>query len=138
MTTADLDRVTAATLRVLACLVQLRSLEDAPSHSDGMWALALAREARVHVGSIYAILARLEKLSWVRSKWESQHPIEGRPRRRFYRLTDDGLAHANRLLQERGTISATPSGMDRERITSIAIGGGLVLHEGGLEVNEHQ
>src|SRR5208282_1432231 len=43
-------------------------------------------------GTIYPILARLERIGWVDSDWEDPdaHIAEGRPRRRYYRLTRAG------------------------------------------------
>jgi len=112
MTAARLARVTATTLRVLQVLVANQSLRQ------GTYALELARAARVHIGSIYPILARLEKNSWVSSEWELENPIEGKPRRRFYRLTDDGLSAAQRLLLERG-VSSTRQDLENEMKASL-------------------
>jgi PadR family transcriptional regulator, regulatory protein PadR len=46
-------------------------------------------------GTIYPILARLEAAGWIDSRWEEvdQH-AEGRPRRRYYRLTSDGATQS--------------------------------------------
>src|SRR5262249_8322630 len=39
-------------------------------------------------GTVHPILARLEGLRWVQSRWEDIDPkMEGRPPRRYYRLT---------------------------------------------------
>ena len=87
-----LGRVTPALLDVLKILVQ--SLDD--PHG-----FAIAKAARRPTGSVYPILARLEAAGWVESYWESEHPHEGRPRRRFYRLADpDGLLAARTLITE--------------------------------------
>ena len=46
-------------------------------------------------GTIYPILARLEHLGWLDSRWEDIDPHEaGRPRRRYYHLTATGTAEA--------------------------------------------
>ncbi|MFK4228055.1 PadR family transcriptional regulator [Streptomyces sp. NPDC019890] len=47
-------------------------------------------------GTIYPILARLEQVGWVDSSWEDPvvHEQAGRPRRRFYRITQDGAVRA--------------------------------------------
>lgn len=46
-------------------------------------------------GTIYPILARLEHLGWLDSRWEDIDPHEaGRPRRRYYRLTATGTTEA--------------------------------------------
>ncbi|WP_308164021.1 PadR family transcriptional regulator [Nonomuraea sediminis] len=44
-------------------------------------------------GTIYPIIARLEAVGWLESRWEDadEHVAEGRPRRRYYRLTADGV-----------------------------------------------
>ncbi|RLV51265.1 PadR family transcriptional regulator [Nocardioides mangrovicus] len=46
-------------------------------------------------GTVHPILARLERAGWLTSRWEDVDPTaEGRPRRRYYRLTPDGLGRA--------------------------------------------
>ena len=51
-------------------------------------------------GTIYPIMARLEQVGWVTSDWEdpTEHITEGRPRRRYYRFTDDGAERARDAL----------------------------------------
>jgi PadR family transcriptional regulator, regulatory protein PadR len=59
----------------------------------------LARLAELAPGTVQPILARLESQGWVRSRWEDRDPHEaGRPRRRYYRLTPDGVVLATRAL----------------------------------------
>lgn len=59
------------------------------------YALELSREARVNVGSIYAILARLEQNGIVTAKFEDIDPVEvGRPPRRYYSFTAEGRRFA--------------------------------------------
>lgn len=52
-------------------------------------------------GTIYPILSRLEQAGWLLSSWEDPtvHEESGRPRRRLYRLTDDGAVQAGRSLE---------------------------------------
>jgi len=46
-------------------------------------------------GTLYPILARLQRAGWVDSAWEEIDPVAaGRPARRYYRLTTDGLVQA--------------------------------------------
>ena len=58
-------------------------------------------------GTVYPIIARLAQAGWIVSRWENpgEHAAEGRPRRRYYRITTEGAesarlalakAHANR------------------------------------------
>lgn len=65
-------------------------------------------------GSLYPILGRLEDNGWVTSRWEDIDPTdEGRPRRRYYRLTPDGIAMAKAAVQatsHRGGILRWQSG----------------------------
>ena len=60
------------------------------------YGLRLCEETGLPSGTIYPIVARLEQAGWVESRWEDprEHITEGRPRRRYYRLTDDGAEQA--------------------------------------------
>src|SRR4051794_4470419 len=64
-----------------------------------MYGLEIGHAAELASGTIHPILARLEACGWVESRWEDLDPHEaGRPRRRYYRLTPDGVVHAARAL----------------------------------------
>lgn len=45
-------------------------------------------------GTVYPTLGRLEKRGYVKGRWEEEGRarLEGRPRRRYYRLTEEGVA----------------------------------------------
>ena len=103
----ELSRVTPATLAVLAVLVRT---------DENLHGFAIAHEARRPTGSIYPILDRLSRAGWLTSYWETAHPQEGRPRRRFYRLEPDGLQAAREMLAERRP--ATPSVLRRTRAST--------------------
>lgn len=46
-------------------------------------------------GTVHPILARLEGVGWVTSRWEDVDPRKvGRPARRYYRLTTSGANQA--------------------------------------------
>src|SRR3954466_2160024 len=50
-------------------------------------------------GTIHPILARLEGMGWLESRWEDIDPkAAGRPARRYYRLTADGAVRARDAL----------------------------------------
>ena len=52
-------------------------------------------------GTVHPILARLEGAGWVESFWEDiDTTAVGRPRRRYYRLTADGVPAARLALAE--------------------------------------
>jgi DNA-binding PadR family transcriptional regulator len=75
--------MSAESLRVVAAM-----LEDPMAEHYG---LRLAENAGISSGTVYPILARLEKAGWLESRWEDQGAEdEGRPRRRLYRLTGLG------------------------------------------------
>jgi DNA-binding PadR family transcriptional regulator len=60
------------------------------------YGLEIAKSAGLASGTIYPILARLERQQWVESEWEQiDQSKEGRRRRRYYRLTGEG-AHVAR------------------------------------------
>jgi PadR family transcriptional regulator PadR len=85
-------RVTDATLDVLDVLL-------GPDNS--LYGLKIAKEIGRPTGSVFPILARLEDCGWVVSEWEAGDPATRGPRRRFYRLTPEGLAGARTLLAKR-------------------------------------
>lgn len=64
------------------------------------YGLQLCAETGLPSGTIYPIVARLEQVGWVESNWEdpARHVAEGRPRRRYYRLTGEGALQARDAL----------------------------------------
>ena len=82
----------------------LRALLADPTQQK--YGLQICTEAGLPSGTIHPILARLEReFSWVTSRWEDADPAEeGRPRRRYYQLTQDGAERA-RIALARATTS---------------------------------
>ena len=75
----------------------LRTLVSEPGRDR--FGLELSAETGLPVGPLHPILARLEGLGWVESSWESIDPQQaGRPRRRAYRMTSNGLESARTAL----------------------------------------
>lgn len=73
-----------------------------------MYGLQICQEAGLPSGTIHPILARLEGLGWAESHWEDADPQhEGRPRRRYYRLTQDGAERARVALAQATTSDVT-------------------------------
>jgi len=61
----------------------------------------VSRALSIASGTLYPLLARLESAGWVDSEWEKIEPKEeGRPRRRFYKLTGHGQTCASKALAE--------------------------------------
>ena len=76
-------KTTVETLAVLAVLAR---------HArTPRYGLEISQEVGLASGTIYPILARVEKAGWVESRWESIDPkIEGRRPRRYYTITAEG------------------------------------------------
>ena len=76
----------------------LRALLDKPTQER--YGLELCELTGLPSGTIYPIVTRLEQAGWLESFWEppEQHVAEGRPRRRYYRLTKDGAEQARHAL----------------------------------------
>ena len=63
----------------------------------------IIRATGIASGTLYPILRRLEHAGLLRSAWERGRPsVLGRPRRRLYRVTADGVVVTNRMLNELG------------------------------------
>lgn len=84
-------KMTIATQLVLDVL--LREVTDERYGSE------IGKEAGLPSGTVHPILARLERVGWLESRWEDIDPSEeGRPARRYYRLTESGAMQARRAL----------------------------------------
>ena len=60
--------------------------------ADGIYGLELARLTSLPNGTLFPALERLVHYGWVERYWEQDAPAEaeGRPRRRYYRITSKG------------------------------------------------
>ena len=84
-------RITTSVMRVLSAL-----LSDVGAHRYGLDPI---RDTRLASGTLYPILVRLERAGWVASQWEEiDAAAEGRPARRYYRLTPTGIINSRREL----------------------------------------
>ncbi|MGE7384503.1 PadR family transcriptional regulator [Streptomyces sp. NPDC004126] len=72
--------------------------------TEGLYGLDLSRRTELPNGTLFPILERLRQAGWVERYWEQDAiaEAEGRPRRRFYRISPKGavlapqaLAHAS-------------------------------------------
>lgn len=81
----------------------LNALLHATARGEEMYGLQIADVSGVDVGTIYPILARLEREGWLESRWEDIDPSEEqRPRRHYYRIRDTGEAEARAALDATG------------------------------------
>src|SRR5260370_41388420 len=78
-------------------LVLRAMLARAPQERYG---LQVCARAGLPSGTIHPILARLEQVGWLESRWEdiASAGAHGRPRRRYYRLTEEGAGQAEAAL----------------------------------------
>jgi DNA-binding PadR family transcriptional regulator len=83
------------TVPVQAVLRALLHQPNAERHG-----LAIVNASGVDAGRIYPVLRRLHDAGWVSDRWEDPEVahVEGRPPRRYYRLTVEGHARAVRAL----------------------------------------
>jgi PadR family transcriptional regulator PadR len=63
------------------------------------WGYRLSRSANVRSGVLYPILARMLDAGWLLDGWEDPTLIDdGRPPRRYYEVTDEGLLQLDLFL----------------------------------------
>ncbi|MER7335407.1 MULTISPECIES: PadR family transcriptional regulator [unclassified Micromonospora] len=86
-------RITVPVAKVLAVLL---------SEPDGEhYGLRLMQQTGVASGTLYPVLARLQDAGWLTARWEDEDPAEaGRPVRRYYQLTAEGITRAQAVLAE--------------------------------------
>jgi PadR family transcriptional regulator, regulatory protein PadR len=88
-------RTTRPLLDVTTCLLK------ADIRGEQLHGWQIVKETKRTGPTVYGILDRLEDLHWTTGYWEQQNTDENRPRRRYYRLTDDGRSQIRELLEER-------------------------------------
>jgi len=66
-----------------------------------LYGVEIGTAAGLPSGTVHPILARLEGLGWVKSRWEDISPrVAGRPARRYYSLTATGAESAEMALAQ--------------------------------------
>ena len=64
-----------------------------------LYGLEIGGAAGLASGTVHPLLARLEGRGWLESRWEDIDPSsQGRPARRYYRLTGQGVEGAQAAL----------------------------------------
>jgi PadR family transcriptional regulator PadR len=84
----------------------------------------IAPATGIKTGTLYPALLRMERFGWLSWSWEDEvrAGAEGRPRRRFYRLTGEGERVAEKIASEaeargrrrkrrQGTVNPAPGGV---------------------------
>lgn len=84
-------RMTIPTQRVLRVLLE--------NPTGEFYGVEIGGAAGLPSGTVHPILARLEGIGWLESRWEDIDPrIAGRPARRYYQLTSAGAESARSAL----------------------------------------
>lgn len=85
----------------------LRALLADPTRE--MYGAEIGAAAGLPSGTVHPILARFEGVQWLESRWEDINPrVEGRPARRYYRLTAGGVEAAWAALSRADRPARTP------------------------------
>lgn len=99
-------RMTIPVAKVLAALLADR---EAPRYG-----LDLMKLTGLASGTLYPVLHRLQAAGWLAADWEEVDPVAaGRPARRYYRLTAEGVRAARLALAELRALASdgpTPRG----------------------------
>ena len=84
-----------------ATLAVLRAILDGASYG-----LDIMERTGLPSGTVYPTLSRMEKRGFLRAKWEHETEArrEGRPRRRYYRVTGAGEAAVKEAIREYGEL----------------------------------
>lgn len=86
-------RVTVPVAKVVSAL-----LADPAADRYG---LDLMKATGLPSGTLYPVLQRLQQAGWIAAHWEQIDPVaQGRPARRYYRLTAQGIAAGRQALAE--------------------------------------
>ncbi|MEU4678635.1 PadR family transcriptional regulator [Micromonospora sp. NPDC023737] len=91
-------RLTLPVVKVLSALLAEPDTER--------YGLDLMKLTNLPSGTLYPVLHRLQEAGWLEADWETIDPaVEGRPARRYYRLTADGATAARQALAELRVLS---------------------------------
>jgi PadR family transcriptional regulator, regulatory protein PadR len=86
-------RITGPMLKVLGALLSSGHIELSGAE--------ISRATKLASGTLYPILFRLERAGWLESRWEAEEPKAlGRPRRRFYWVTELGAQNARAAVKD--------------------------------------
>lgn len=92
-------RLTHATVSVLRVMLENPTRER--------YGLEICAAAGLPTGTVHPILARLEGAGWLESAWEQADPkAAGRPRRRYYHLSQHGAMRAQAAVNRADTQTA--------------------------------
>lgn len=84
-----------------ATLAVLRAILDGAGYG-----LDIMERTGLPSGTVYPTLSRMEKRGYLQARWENEMAArgEGRPRRRYYRITGAGEAAVKEAIREYGQL----------------------------------
>lgn len=102
---AGIARVTEPTLDVLAVLLR------AHHANRDIYGWEIKKQTHRSGPTVYSVMDRLEDADLIQGRWEQQTGQDKGPRRRYYRLTDEGVDLARQLLGVRRSLPGPDSGL---------------------------
>src|SRR4051794_15826530 len=89
--------------------VAIALMEDANGRH---WGYELSKRSGVRSGVMYPLLTRLLDEGWLTDGWEDPNAIGGRPPRRYYQLTDDGMRELGAIVRTAANESTARGGLN--------------------------
>ena len=93
----------------MAVLDILEVIQAFPPH-DPAWGLTICGWTGYSTGTVYPALDRMLKAGWISDRWEEPAPAD-RPRRRYYDITEAGLAAYEQAMTDREARQAARRGI---------------------------
>jgi PadR family transcriptional regulator PadR len=87
-------------MRKTYALMQVATELLADSAGKQHYGYDLAKKSGVRSGVLYPMLARMVEAGWLTDGWEDPVTIQGRPPRRYYELTEEGILRLGGLIEE--------------------------------------
>lgn len=75
------------------------------------WGYDLGKRTGLRSGVLYPILRRLLEQDWLEDGWEDPSSTNGRPPRRYYRLTDEGKQELGALAVQAPRLAPSPTSL---------------------------
>jgi DNA-binding PadR family transcriptional regulator len=101
-------RITIAVVKVLTALLA--------EPNEFRYGLELMSATGLPSGTLYPLLHRMQDAGWVTAEWERLDPVAaGRPARRYYRLTAEGIQRSRQAVAELRTATTVHRPADAPR-----------------------
>jgi len=86
------------------------------AHEGHRFGLEMMEATDLPSGTVYPTLARMEARGYVESEWEDEREAkaDGRPRRRYYRVTPEGARALHEALERLGVLAGVTPQVARQ------------------------